>query len=86
MKEIPSSPSHTQRAHLEALGFVCEETEDSNMAEWSGYGLRFALPASMTLDHRTAVSVVIHQATERGKTIQQKTARDALGIITGIKT
>lgn len=80
MKEIPSSPSHTQRAHLEALGCVSEMTEDSGVAEWSGHGIRFSLPASMTLTHELAVQALVQQAKAEGKREQLNLIRQVIGI------
>lgn len=83
MREIASSPSHTQRAHLEALGFASEMTSDSDVAEWSGHGLRLSVRASMTLTQIDAVSLVVKAAKSTGMKDQQAMAREALGIITG---
>jgi hypothetical protein len=85
MREIASSPSHTQRAHFEALGFVSEMTTEPTVAEWSGYGLRLTVQASLVMTQRETLQLIISAARAAGKTEQQANAREALGIITGIK-
>lgn len=61
-REIQSCPNHKQRLALESLGFVSEQTDDSDIAHWSGFGIVFSLPAKMELDHATAMRCVVQAA------------------------